>query len=66
MHSSRLLRTLVLTLPLSFAHLSAWSQDTLSQVAKTGEFRLGHREKSHPFSFKDPATGQVHGYSVDI
>jgi glutamate/aspartate transport system substrate-binding protein len=66
MHSSRLLQTLVLTLPLSLAHLSAWSQDTLSQTAKTGEFRLGHREKSHPFSFKDPATGQVHGYSVDI
>jgi glutamate/aspartate transport system substrate-binding protein len=27
---------------------------------------MGHREASHPFSYKDPATGQVRGYSVDI
>lgn len=51
---------------LSISHLTAWAQDTLAQIAKTGEFRLGHREKSQPFSSKDPATGQVRGYSVDI
>ncbi|HCE94207.1 MAG: amino acid ABC transporter substrate-binding protein [Acidovorax sp.] len=44
----------------------AWAQDTLTHIAKTGELRLGHREASHPFSYKDPATGQVRGYSVDI
>ncbi|KQB57623.1 MAG: glutamine-binding protein [Burkholderiales bacterium RIFCSPHIGHO2_01_FULL_64_960] len=44
----------------------AWAQDTLTHIAKTGELRMGHREASHPFSYKDPATGQVRGYSVDI
>ncbi|QLA83605.1 amino acid ABC transporter substrate-binding protein [Acidovorax sp. JMULE5] len=44
----------------------AWAQDTLTHIAKTGELRLGHREASHPFSYKDLATGQVRGYSVDI
>ncbi|OYD51699.1 amino acid ABC transporter substrate-binding protein [Acidovorax kalamii] len=44
----------------------AWAQDTLTHISKTGELRLGHREASHPFSYKDPATGQVRGYSVDI
>ncbi|WP_242421524.1 amino acid ABC transporter substrate-binding protein [Acidovorax sp. Root267] len=46
--------------------LGAWAQDTLSMVAKTGELRLGHRDNSRPFSYRDPATGQVMGYSVDI
>ena len=45
---------------------AAQAPDTLAQAAKTGELRLGHREKSLPFSYKDPATGQVRGYSVDI
>lgn len=66
MPSSFLLRTLLLGAILSISHLTAWAQDTLAQIAKTGEFRLGHREKSQPFSSKDPATGQVRGYSVDI
>lgn len=66
MHFSCFLRAPALILALSFTHLCAWAQDTLTQVAKTGELRLGHRENSHPFSFKDPATGQVRGYSVDI
>ena len=35
-------------------------------VTKTGELRLGHRDNSRPFSYRDPATGQVMGYSVDI
>ncbi|WP_426307396.1 amino acid ABC transporter substrate-binding protein [Acidovorax facilis] len=66
MHLFSLLRALVLTIPISLAHLGAWAQDTLAHVAKTGEFRLGHREKSDPFSYKDPVTGQVQGYSVEI
>jgi len=66
MHLSRFLRGLLpLAVTLGLAH-SALAQDTLSRIAKSGEFRLGHREDSQPFSFKDPSTGQVRGYSVDI
>lgn len=66
MHLFSALRALLLILPLSWMSLGAWAQDTLTHIAKTGELRLGHREASHPFSYKDPATGQVRGYSVDI
>jgi glutamate/aspartate transport system substrate-binding protein len=66
MHLFSALRALLLILPLSSMSPGAWAQDTLTHIAKTGELRLGHREASHPFSYKDPATGQVRGYSVDI
>ena len=66
MHLFSALRALLLILPLSCMPPGAWAQDTLTHIAKTGELRLGHREASHPFSYKDPATGQVRGYSVDI
>jgi glutamate/aspartate transport system substrate-binding protein len=67
MHCSFPLRLLTVTAFLGFSHAAAVAQDnTLAHIAKTGEFRLGHREHSRPFSFKDPATGQVRGYSVDI
>lgn len=66
MHLFSALRALLLILPLSWMSPGAWAQDTLNHIAKTGELRLGHREASHPFSYKDPATGQVRGYSVDI
>ncbi|WP_291471675.1 amino acid ABC transporter substrate-binding protein [Acidovorax sp.] len=66
MHLFSSLRALLLILPLSCMSPGAWAQDTLTHIAKTGELRLGHREASHPFSYKDPATGQVRGYSVDI
>lgn len=66
MHLFSALRALLLILPLSWMSSGAWAQDTLTHIAKTGELRLGHREASHPFSYKDPATGQVRGYSVDI
>lgn len=66
MHLFSALRALLLILPLSCMSPGAWAQDTLTHIAKTGELRLGHREASHPFSYKDPATGQVRGYSVDI
>ncbi|MBS0315426.1 MAG: amino acid ABC transporter substrate-binding protein [Proteobacteria bacterium] len=39
--------------------------DTLSDIREHGEFRLGHRESSAPFSFVD-GDGQARGYSVDI
>ena len=66
MHLFSALRALLLILPLSCMSPGAWAQDTLTHIAKTGELRLGHREASHPFSYKDLATGQVRGYSVDI
>ncbi|WCM86894.1 amino acid ABC transporter substrate-binding protein [Acidovorax sp. NCPPB 3576] len=43
----------------------AWAEDTLARIASSGELKLGHREKSLPFSFKD-ANGAVKGYTVDV
>jgi glutamate/aspartate transport system substrate-binding protein len=39
--------------------------DTLAKVRKSGEFVLGHRESSSPFSYI-AADGSPQGYSVDI
>jgi glutamate/aspartate transport system substrate-binding protein len=39
--------------------------DTLSKVRTSGEFVIGHRESSSPFSFID-SSGQGVGYSVDL
>ena len=45
---------------------SAWAQaDTLSAIKDRGEFLLGHRESSSPFSFLNDK-GEPVGYSVDI
>ncbi len=56
-------RTLGLLAALAF---SAWSHaDTLSEVRERGEFRLGHRESSSPFSYVNEK-GDAVGYSVDI
>ncbi len=41
------------------------SADTLSRIRERGEFRLGHRQSSMPFSYID-ATGAPVGYSLDI
>jgi glutamate/aspartate transport system substrate-binding protein len=44
----------------------AWVHaDTLSKVKQTGEFVIGHRETSTPFSFID-SNGNAVGYSVDL
>ena len=46
--------------------LSAWAHaDTLSTIKERGEFLLGHRESSSPFSFVSDK-GEAVGYSVDI
>ena len=52
---------------LSFAIASsAWAHaDTLSTIKARGEFLLGHRESSSPFSFLNEK-GEPVGYSVDI
>ena len=52
---------------LSFAIASsAWAHaDTLSTIKARGEFLLGHRESSSPFSFLNDK-GEPVGYSVDI
>ncbi|RZJ07076.1 MAG: amino acid ABC transporter substrate-binding protein, partial [Acidovorax sp.] len=44
----------------------ALAEDTLGRIASAGELRLGHREKSLPFSYKDATSGKVQGYTVDI
>jgi glutamate/aspartate transport system substrate-binding protein len=41
------------------------SADTLAKIRKSGEFVLGHRESSVPFSSTTP-DGKAQGYSVDI
>ncbi len=44
----------------------AWSHaDTLSSIKERGEFLLGHRESSAPFSYVNEK-GEPVGYSVDI
>ena len=60
------LRQWALMAALSQAAVPALAQDTLSRIASSGELRLGHREKSLPFSYKDSASGKVQGYTVDI
>lgn len=45
---------------------SAWVHaDTLSSIKERGEFLLGHRESSSPFSYVNDK-GEAVGYSVDI
>ncbi len=56
----RALLVSVLLLPGAWAHA-----DTLSAVRDRGEFLLGHRESSSPFSFVNEK-GEAAGYSVDI
>ena len=49
-----------------FVASSAWSHaDTLSTIKERGEFLLGHRESSSPFSYVNEKGDPV-GYSVDI
>ncbi|WP_225585040.1 amino acid ABC transporter substrate-binding protein [Acidovorax sp. ACV01] len=60
------LRPWALMAALVLAHMPAWAEDTLARIASAGELRLGHREKSLPFSYKEATTGKVQGYTVDI
>lgn len=60
MHTMR-----VLTVGLALSS-GAWSHaDTLSTIKERGEFLLGHRESSSPFSYVNEK-GDAVGYSVDI
>lgn len=62
-----MLRPMALMLAaLLLANAPAWAEDTLARIASAGELRLGHREKSLPFSYKDATSGKVQGYTVDI
>lgn len=61
-----MLRLVALMAALVLANAPAWAEDTLARIASSGELRLGHREKSLPFSFKDATSGKVQGYTVDI
>ncbi|CAN7512891.1 amino acid ABC transporter substrate-binding protein [Acidovorax sp. Leaf78] len=67
MKISSMLRPWALMAALAFAaNAPAWAEDTLGRIASSGELRLGHREKSLPFSYKDASSGKVQGYTVDI
>ena len=66
MKSVSMLRHVALMAALLLANAPAWAEDTLARIASSGELRLGHREKSLPFSYKDAASGKVQGYTVDI
>ena len=59
MSTSSKLRQWALMAALSLAAVPTLAQDTLSRIASSGELRLGHREKSLPFSYKDSASGKV-------
>ncbi len=48
------------------AQSQAISDQTLSRIAARGEFVLGHRESTVPFSYIDAATKTPTGYTVDI
>lgn len=61
-----MLRHLALMAALLLANAPTWAEDTLARIASSGELRLGHREKSLPFSYKDASSGKVQGYTVDI
>lgn len=61
-----MLRRAALMAALVLANAPAWAEDTLARIASSGELRLGHREKSLPFSYKDATSGKVQGYTVDI
>ena len=57
---------------LMVAAIAAWSlsmpaagADTLKQIKQRGEFRIGYREATEPFSFAD-ADGNAAGYSVEL
>ncbi|MDP4076966.1 amino acid ABC transporter substrate-binding protein [Acidovorax sp. A1169] len=66
MKSVSMLRHVALMAALLLANAPAWAEDTLARIASAGELRLGHREKSLPFSYKDATSGKVQGYTVDI
>ncbi|CAN7393606.1 amino acid ABC transporter substrate-binding protein [Acidovorax sp. LjRoot66] len=66
MKSVSMLRHGALMAALLLTNATAWAEDTLARIASAGELRLGHREKSLPFSYKDAASGKVQGYTVDI
>jgi glutamate/aspartate transport system substrate-binding protein len=64
--SGRILSVIAVAALAVSSTFSAWSYaDTLSKIRNSGEFVLGHRESSSPFSFID-GSGKPGGYSVDL
>ena len=45
--------------------IELWSSATLKRIAATGVVRLGYRQNSPPFAFRD-AKGKPIGYSLDL
>jgi glutamate/aspartate transport system substrate-binding protein len=65
MHKSMLQRWSVALFGALLAISTSAYADTLAKMKKSGEFVLGHRESSSPFSFISEGSGAA-GYSVDI
>jgi glutamate/aspartate transport system substrate-binding protein len=59
---SNVVKCLIVTL---LTPMAVAEGNSLSQIASRGEFRIGHREASIPFSYIDDR-GQASGYSVDL
>jgi ABC-type amino acid transport substrate-binding protein len=63
--SHKKITAVLLTLLATFAVSTSASADTLGQIRKSGEIRLGYRTDAPPMSFND-AQGQAAGYSVEL
>jgi len=57
--------TTLLVFGLSCAMPALGLADTLAQIKKSGEIRLGYRTDAAPMAYNDPS-GQAAGYSVDL
>ena len=57
--------TALLVLTISCAVPGLAPADTLAQIKKSGEMRIGYRTDAPPMAFND-ASGQAAGYSVDL
>ncbi len=55
----------IVVLLAALAFFASAHADTIAKIRKSGEFVLGHRESSSPFSFISDGTSAA-GYSVDI
>ena len=59
-------RALLLTMVLAAAALPARAADLLDTVKTRGTLRIAVEGTYPPFNFKDPKTGQLAGYDVDV
>jgi glutamate/aspartate transport system substrate-binding protein len=65
MLNSKCVRRICMTLLIASLSIGAACADTLSRIRDSGEFRLGHRQSSMPFSYAAEGGTPV-GYTVDV